>query len=76
MVTRSVAVRQLSPGIYEHDGSLHINVAEILQRNGLPDTQENRELCIAVLVDLAQERFPKAALIVKMPVTGEERRVR
>lgn len=57
-------------------GGLNINVAEILQVNGLPDTQENRELCIAVLVDLAQERFPKAAVTVKMPTTGEERRIR
>ena len=64
----NVRVRDLAPGIWEDgNGSTHFNLHEILEANGIPDTPEEREENIRLLLKVIAEKFPEseAALVRK-----------
>ena len=40
------------------DGALHIDVPALLKEVGLHDSEENRDLAVDILVQIAKEQFP------------------
>lgn len=60
-------MRRIAPGVYSSpDGTMHLDVPELLQDAGYPDTPENRETLTRVAIEMIRERFPE------IPVTLTE----
>lgn len=52
--------RRIAPGVYDHDGSLHLVIPELLEHAGLPDTRHNREALACAALNIIAETIPDA----------------
>lgn len=58
--------RVIAPGLYEGpDGSVHLLVPEFLKANGIPDTQDNRDLVATMMGQVAKEKWPGITVDVR-----------
>jgi hypothetical protein len=48
-----VGAQQLAPGIYSHDGTMHLDAAEFLEANGYEPTPENQDRLEAAAGEIA-----------------------
>jgi hypothetical protein len=67
LITRSIVTleachrikaERIAPGVYVIDGALHLNLKEMLEANGYPDTPENREVLTRAAHDVTRQHWP------------------
>ena len=46
------------------DGELGLDIAKLLERFGLEDTQENRDLAVQIALEEAREHMPDVPIVV------------
>lgn len=58
-------VEEFDGGVWRiEDGVLHLDIPKLLERLGIPDTEENRDLAIKTALEVAQEQMPEIPRIV------------
>lgn len=64
-------MRQLAPGVYDDDGTLHLDLSAMLEAAGYADTPQNRDTLERSAVDLAAELGIPVEPATPAPIQGD-----